>query len=48
MRKFFAGVIAGLTILQNIIKRLSTDIAGPVGVGEFAALCKGIDRIAKW
>ena len=31
--------------LQKIIKTRSTEIAGPVGWGEVAALCKGRDRI---
>jgi len=31
--------------LQKIIKRRSTEIAGPMPSGEFAALCKSSDRI---
>ena len=31
--------------LQKIIRRRSAEIAGPVGVGEIAALCKGSDRV---
>jgi len=31
--------------LQKLINRRSTEIAGPMRSGEFAALCKGSDRI---
>jgi hypothetical protein len=31
--------------LQKIIRRRCSEIAGPVGVGEIAALCKGSDRV---